>query len=332
MPKQNEIAKTSFMTLLSDRRALPYDEFINWALYDPVIGYYTSTNNRVGKNSKSDFYTSSSLGSTWGNLVVDATCKLLGSQDPKNFTFLEIGAEPENDSIGKVPHPFKEIKNIRLGDPFEIPSLAVVFSNEWLDAQPFKRFRFNNLSTQWEELGVALEGELWMEKILLESESDLEITKQFPQNYSLPYIIDWPTGAENSIRKLSRLNWSGLFLAFDYGLDVQRIFNDFPEGTARSYSNHQATNNILQNPGLQDITCHVCWNPLQEIMSNHGFTQISIQRQESFFVNTAQLAMQKMFTNQKEGEGNLGALKELIHPQHLGHKFQALHAIRGIQQ
>ena len=86
---------------------MPYDEFLEWVLYDPQIGYYQNSKDRVGKLKHNDFYTSSNLGDVWGNLIVEACTNLLGENDPGLFTFVEIGAEPESSTLDGIENPFE---------------------------------------------------------------------------------------------------------------------------------------------------------------------------------------------------------------------------------
>ena len=163
MPKEKENIFESFNKVLSNRESLPYDDYVKWALYDPYIGYYTSQRLRIGRTPSTDFYTSTSLGKLWGKLIIEASQKLLSDKDPTNYSFIEIAAEPIESSIGNLDHPFKEARTIRLGEKIDIPELAIVFSNEWLDAQPFKRFRFDKNSRRWREMGVKVENKKWIE-------------------------------------------------------------------------------------------------------------------------------------------------------------------------
>ena len=331
MPIQNEKLRQSFLSALSERIVMPFDDFVEWALYDEDIGYYRQSKLRVGKSKNADFYTSTSIKSfVWGKLLIEACCKLLGKNDPRDFVFVEIAAEPGSNSLDQNLHPFKAIKTIRLGEVIQIPDNAIVFSNEWLDAQPFKRFRFDPASQQWSEIGVKLEERVFTEETLSDSKKNIEITKQFPKNYNTPYTIDWPTGAESALKNLLKANWRGLFLTFDYGLNFDRICSDFPEGTARTYANHRCRNEIVANPGQEDITCHLCWDALRKILSDNQFTNVNLKNQESFFMNNGSEAIRSVIENQKANDEYLGSIKELIHPQHLGQKFQVLYGQRGI--
>mgnify|MGYP007000361166 len=66
MPKEYTDFYQKFRAQLKDRSAMPFDEFVDLALYHPSLGYYTRAKERVGKNQGADFYTSSSTGTLWG--------------------------------------------------------------------------------------------------------------------------------------------------------------------------------------------------------------------------------------------------------------------------
>ena len=308
---------------------MPFDEYVEWALYDTEIGYYTREKQRVGKNHGSDFFTSSSLhSSVWGKLLIEASSTLIKEGEPADYVFVEIAAEPEKNSLGDLPHPFKATQTIRLGEPLNIPENSIVFSNEWLDAQPFKRYRFDPTTKNWNEIGVTMKEGKWREVALPHVFQNEDVILSFPKDLNIKYTIDWPTGAEKSLNNLVKETWQGLFITFDYGLDIERIFRDFPDGTGRSYSNHQMDNDILEQPGSKDITCHVCWNQLQENLANYKFTNINLQSQESFFMKYASNKIQEIIENKDTKQEEIGSLKELIHPLHLGQKFQVLHGWR----
>ena len=166
---QNDNVIIAFAKRLRNREVMPFDEFIDFALYDEEIGYYSSLKKRVGRSENTDFYTSSSFGSLWGELIVDACKTILQKETLAHFTFVEIAAEPGQSILEGVRHPFEKSQVIRLGEDIEIPSPAIVYSNEWLDAQPFKRFRFCTESGIWQERGVSLEKNSFQETYLIDN-------------------------------------------------------------------------------------------------------------------------------------------------------------------
>jgi len=324
MPKEQTDFYHEFKERLKNRSEMPFDEFVELALYHPYLGYYSKSKARVGKRNGTDFYTSSSTGSLWGKLVVDACSKILKLTNLNQYTFVEIAAEPDCSILNEIQHPFNSSLIFRLGDNIKIPDKAIVFSNEWLDAQPFKRFRFNGVTNEWHEIGVSLNKNQIVESDLL-AKSDIN----FPKNSFPRYTIDWPTGSFKAIEQVLTQSWSGLFLTFDYGLPREILFNERPNGTARGYYRHQLESELLKRPGEQDLTCHLCWDELIERLKRNRFNEPELQSQESFFMHHAQKEIQTLLNQTKEGiNSEIQTLKELIHPQNFGNKFQALWAVR----
>lgn len=327
MPKVSQNILKSFSTLLCDREFIPFDEFVQWALYDPKIGYYQRAKKRVGKDINNDFYTSSTLGSIWGELIIESSITMLGKNIPSEFVFVEIAAEPQTSILQGLQHPFKSHQIIRLGDKIDIPEKAVVYSNEWLDAQPFKRFKYCKKQKCWVEIFVGLDNS---KLVQIEGKPDQSESFPFPKISTDGYLIDWPTGSIFSLNELiTKSQWNGIFMTFDYGLDINTLLNDRPEGTARAYRRHNLTNSLLTNVGDQDITCHLCWNSLQECLKKAGFEKINLTNQEAFLLKNARAKIKKIFEKSTEGlNPKMLALRELIHPAHLGHGMQALSAAR----
>lgn len=309
---------------LKNRKAIRMDEFVDLALYDEKFGYYSKKNERVGKNTSSDFYTSNTFGELWGELIIEACTQILSGEDVRKYTFVEIGAEPDCSILKNLKHPFYSSVTYRLGDTFEIPSPAIVFSNEWLDAQPFKRFRFHEPEKRWREVGVKLE-----ENELNEFSFSDEIDMIFPISSTNGYTIDWPTGAHKVLDELISKSWNGLFLTFDYGLSKEILMHERPEGTGRTYYKHKMSNNLFSRPGEQDITCHLCWDELINSLENKKFRKIELQSQESFFMKLAQNKIKSLIERRSDNVNlDVQKLKELIHPQYFGTKFQALWGLR----
>lgn len=314
-----------------DQNTIPFESFIDWALYDKKLGYYQKNKARVGKSLQSDFYTSSSFEELWAELVLGSCITLIGDQDPQKYTFVEIAAEPESCLFSCLTHPFGDYKVIRLGEDLVIPPLSIVYSNEWLDAQPFQRFSYSKQRGAWHEHAVKIEGTS-IREIILDTPVKLEdgISSGDINPIQDGYIIDWPTGAHRGLQNLLQSSdWKGWFLTFDYGFRTKsEILENKPEGSGRAYINHTQHNNILQDPGDQDITCHLCWEKVIEILKQNGFQDISLQSQESFLMHHASTKLEKIISQGSQAEINQA--KELIHPHYLGQKFQAISGSRGV--
>lgn len=299
---------------------LPFSRFMELALYHPEVGYYRQPRQRVGRAAGTDFFTSASSGPVFGQLVSAAAAQRLAAagRDPGAHRFVEIGAEPGTSVLQDVPHPFSAVQTLRLGQPLELHGPCVVFSNELFDAQPCVRTVFRH--GRWWEIGVQLRDDSLTE-ILLPCERD----RPGEENYH----VDEPLAAADLAAHIAAQPWQGLFLAFDYGRSWVELTSATPAGTARAYVRHTQSTDLLARPGEQDLTCHVCWDWLAERLRSHGFTNPVVDSQEAFllrhagaFIAAATAADADRLTPRKL------ALLQLLHPGHLGQKFQILHALR----
>ncbi|HYP15571.1 MAG TPA: SAM-dependent methyltransferase [Opitutus sp.] len=302
---------------------LRFDEFMELALYDRSVGYYRRDRNRVGYGPETDFFTASTSGPIFGELVSAAAASLLGEEQARGFTFVEIGAEPDRSVLADVAHPFRAVRTVRLGDPLVLSGPSVVFSNELFDAQPFRRFVFRR--DAWRELGVTLHG-----GTLTEIEFTTETPDVLPPAAAEGYVIDAPLRAIELVEQIASAPWSGLFLALDYGKSWRELTEACPAGTARAYRRHRQSNDLLAHPGEQDLTCHVCWDWLEQALRRHGFASPTLESQETFFIRRAGrfIAATAEAEAARFSQRKL-ALMQLLHPTHLGQKFQVLHAVRA---
>lgn len=293
------------------------------ALYHPQLGYYRQERARVGYAPGTDFYTASSSGAVFGEMVVAACTALLGGEArAREHVFVEIGAEPGGGVLAGVAHPFAAARTVRVGETPQLDGPCVVFSNELFDAQPLRRFVRRGQS--WRELGVQLRDGQLHEIELAEVNAPW-----LPAEAVEGYVFDAPRAAAELAQTLAAQAWSGLFVAFDYGKTFDELATATPAGTARAYFQHTQSNELLARAGEQDLTGHVCWDWLQAALDAAGCTASQVQSQESFFIHHAgaflSLAMAAEATRMSPRKL---ALLQLLHPSHLGQKFQVLHARR----
>jgi SAM-dependent MidA family methyltransferase len=312
-----------FRTHADVGRTMPFVRFMDLALYHPATGYYRRNAKRIGRAPQTDFFTATSSGSPYGQLVCASCLTLLGGRNPREFHFVEIGAEEDGGILRGLAHPFASQRTIAIGEPIELSGNCIVFSNELFDAQPFRRFVFRR--GQWRELGVTLHND---------ELNEVELSNDPPGNL-LPvtapdgYVIDAPMATAELGSQIASKSWSGIFVAADYGKSWREITEATPQGTARAYFRHTQSNGLLDRPGEQDLTCHICWDWLVTEFARHGFESITVESQESFFVRRASEFIARTIG---EDAGRFSArkqsLQQLLHPSHLGQKFQVLSAVR----
>ena len=327
----NPLMRDALLAQADVEQELSYASYIATALYTPEVGYYRKEHHRVGQQPTTDFYTATSLGPLFGQLVAEASATLLAQAEPPfvatDCTFFEVGAETNQSVLDNTEHPFKTIEKRGIeAEKTNIPPTnpAVVFSNELFDAQPFERLVMT--ANGWAERRVKL-----TEKGLCEVRRPL--TRNFPVSLptALPvgYELDLPLGAVTLLRQLVTEGWKGAFLAFDYGLPWDILASERPQGTARTYKNHQIGQDLLMSPGEQDITCHVCWDWLEATLREAGFQRVEVMRQETALLQLAPQTVTRVVTDPTPISSDRQALKALLHPHHMGSKFQVLVGVRS---
>jgi SAM-dependent MidA family methyltransferase len=321
-PESTPAASSEFLAVFrveaGARGVLPFSRFMDVALYHPTVGYYRRDRARIGHGDGTDFITASNSGPVYGSLVSAACTALLPGRNLREHTFVEVGAEPGPGVLAGVDHPFGRVQTIRLGDPLILEGSCVVFANELFDAQPCVRTVHRH--GRWHEIGVRLAGSRLAE---------VEWPADFTETGSEGYHFDRPYAAARLAGEIARQPWRGLFVAFDYGKTLAELLTNTPAGTARACHRHAQTNDLLARPGEQDLTCHICWDWMSEVLRGHRFPSPRLEFQESFFVHHATRLIAEISQAEADRFSRRKlALHQLLHPSQMGQKFQVLHALR----
>jgi len=312
-----------FQKACPDGGVLSFERFMEIALYDPEVGYYRQSRPRVGYGADTDFFTASTSGSVFGELISTAAEQLLDGTSTEDYTFVEIGSESDGGILKDVPHRFREVITMPLGEPLEIKGRCVVFSNELFDAQPCRRFIGRD--GRWHELGIKCSAGLLEETVDEKPSTEMYL----PAVAAEGYRIDAPQAAVTLLEQIARQPWEGLFIACDYGKSWVELTEATPGGTTRAYYRHTQSNDLLARPGDQDLTCHVCWDWLDDALQKHGFPSPTLESQESFLIHHAGSKIAEISSQEATNLSQRKlALMQLLHPAHLGQKFQVLHSSR----
>lgn len=311
---------------------LPYADFVDTALFHPELGYYRGEKKRVGRERGADFYTASSTGGgVFAALVRAAAAKLLGGEIAlREHTLVEIGAEPGASIFENEREKFAGLETRRVGESLAISGKAVVFANELFDAQPFRRLRFR--AGAWRELGVRISDTGALAECELDAPTPeaAGVIAGLPTPWHEGFHLDVSPAADRLMDTILAGDWRGLVIFPDYGKTLPELLANNPQGTARAYSRHTQSNDLLANPGEQDLTCHVLWDALEARAAAAGFSSVKTDRQEAFFMKHASDELERLFARAAATRDMplMGTVRELIHPAHLGSKFQVLYGVR----
>jgi SAM-dependent MidA family methyltransferase len=130
---------------------------------------------------------------------------------------------------------------------------------------------------------------------------------------------------------------SGFVLTIDYGHEAQALYDEaHNRGTLLAYRDHKVTENVLHAPGMQDLTSHVNFTALDLWGRRVGLERTGLVTQSQFLVALGQANEFADLCDPGQSEvDKLRArllLKNLIHPEALGEKFQVLIQHKGVAE
>jgi len=366
-PKPGEHARALSEILAARIRSegpIPFADFMRECLYHPAHGYYS----RASARRFGDYYTSVDVHPIFGRLLARQFAemwKLLGS--PRQFVLAESGAgvgrlaghildfsaralpefyaaleyvAVEYSGARRAEHAARLAEHSAAGRvssagelPRAIPA-GCIFSNELLDALPAHRVVLENGALQ--EIYVGFESARFTEVLGKPSTPALEryfqeqgITVEEGQQAEVCLeACDW---IESAGRALER----GFVLTIDYGHEARALYDEHHNrGTLLAYRDHAVSENLLDAPGEQDLTSHVNFTALDLWGRRAGLLRTGLVTQSQFLValgrgNEFADLYEPGQTEMEKLRARL-LLKNLIHPEGLGEKFQVLVQHKGI--
>ena len=333
---------------------IPFPEFMEMALYDPDAGYYAGRSDQVGRAG--DFFTSVTAGPLFGRLLAAHIAKWWDqSGRPEAWRVVELGAHDgtlAGDLLAEFrdshPDAFHGLKYVileplerlaqaqraRLEDfadqlhiassPDELEPLpGFLIANEVLDALPFHVVESRD--DGWHEIGVAVaedESFSWHD---LGPAPEITITlPPHPPGYRTEIR---PNFAE-FLQPLLQTIKPGRMLWIDYGFERDDYYADSrTTGTLRTFRNHEAGEEALDQPGTQDITAHVDFTAVMEAIESLGGKTIRFENQARFLTEAARPWLLSL-----EGKTDPATMKllrnfqTLTHPGQMGNRFHLLEA------
>jgi SAM-dependent MidA family methyltransferase len=250
---------TPLDVLLRERIAqsgpIPFREFMQAALYHPAYGYYRKPHDPFG--TRGDFYTAEQLQPVFGILIAAAIRRMwreMGS--PEDFTVVELGS-----GRGEMAQAFAGWRYLPVEAAGQMPERirGVVFSNEFFDALPVDAATVIDGTPRELRVGLRDGRFAWVAGDRVPPAIE-EYWRQYCPQVSTFEVnlaaLDWIDRIAGSLA-------SGFHFTIDYGY-VTREHIRFPRGTLMSYRRHQASEDVLADPGERDITAHVQFSALAE--------------------------------------------------------------------
>lgn len=343
---------------------ISFSRFMESALYHPDWGYYASGRALIGREG--DFYTSVSVGPCFGQLLARRVAEWWREAgSPAHWPLVEQGSHDGRlmadvlDALAAlgVPSP-----SVFLVEPFpalrerqertlsawvgsvnwtaslcDLPPEAkggVFLANELLDAFPVERLRWQGGG--WVRLNVvvrvAVTGPAFeWRPVPIDSPELAEALRSIPS-------AERPDGYTTEVR-LGLAAWAAdlasgaaprLALLADYGFSADDYFHPARiDGTLACYAGHRHREDALADPGLGDLTAHVDWTAACRALQAAGLEPGTPTDQGRWLTAVAAphlLALEASGPPDTSTRAWLRQFQTLVHPSHLGLRFQILEA------
>jgi len=274
--------------------SIPFQRFMQEALYKPSFGYYSARIRSVGR--RGDFSTMATLDGSLARGIAQWIQKS-GARD-----VIEIGAGSGQLARGiladlgwwkrlrihyhivEISPPLREaqqkiLKGLRVTWHETLPSAleatsgrAHLFSNELVDAFPCRVFELT--PGGWQELHLQFDGGR-LQEILKPCE--LPESTVFQHSFSTGQRVEVHESYRDWLQSWTREWKSGAMLTIDYGTAMPDLYHRRPAGSLRGYAAHQilSSSGIYQAPGRCDITADVNFSDLEAWGEKNGLRNIS---------------------------------------------------------
>jgi len=238
---------------------LTFHRFMEAALYHPEFGYYRKPRDPFGRSG--DFFTAEQLQPVFGILIAQRIRMLRARMgEPEDFTVVELGAGRGEMKEALAGFRYIPVDLESRGLPARIR--GVVFSNEFFDALPVHAAVLRGDTARELRVGLADDRFAWVESEVAPEEIE-RYRKRYLGALSDGQIFEVNLEAVAWMDRIAGVLEAGFVFSIDYGYTAAELPR-FPAGTLMAYRRHQAIEDVLKNPGEQDITAHVCFTALEQ--------------------------------------------------------------------
>jgi SAM-dependent MidA family methyltransferase len=353
---------TRIRNCLDSDGMMPFSAFMEMALYEPGLGYYSAGLHKLGASG--DFITSPELGSLFarclagqvtemaqelgaydileigagtGRLAADLLQNLLPEHLPDKYLILERSADLRQLQREQIAAATDLVDRVEwLDKPPEKGWQGVLVANEVLDALAVERFR--QVETGTEQLCVQPQGTRFTwghRKAPAELELAVEHLKSdIGRAFSPGYCSEISLHLEHWLQSVTGHMARGLALFIDYGYPRGEYYlPERTDGTMMCHYRHRAHDNVFFWPGLQDITAWVDFTALAEAADKCGLDVEGYSSQTMFLLGCG---LDHLLADHSEGSDDGGAAlsaeaRQLTLPGMMGEKFQVMGLGRGLE-
>lgn len=352
----------SLLSILQQRIAesggwIPFDRYMQAALYEPGLGYYESAD---VFGPEGDFVTGPDLGPwlakgfsdlvAWGwealgrpgewslieqgggsgALLCAVLNELAGRNMPMPSRIVAVEAsrhmrKRQSEAYRSARIQVEQADTLQAVDPSDA---CILFSNELPDAFPVRCLVKHRDALV--ERGVAWDGSAlaWAvrddEPLAAPPHIDAALQQAWPDGYA----TEWNPRLESWQRDVASVVRRGLVFCLDYGFSQQEYYRpNRIDGTLMAHHRHQASADVLVEPGRRDITAHVDFTALAHWGGAHGLRPTAFMSQGAWLAQSPSVQAQIASlagASGIEAMKQMADVKRLLMPSGMGELFKLL--------
>jgi SAM-dependent MidA family methyltransferase len=350
--------------VIRDQGPIPFSRYMEMALYEPGLGYYSAGLHKLGKEG--DFTTAPELGGLFaacmarqcaetgaelgsfeilevgagtGRLAADILGSMKPEGGPTRYRILERSADlraVQRETIAEhLPDGLERVE--WLDQPPDRDWQGVLIANEVIDALAAERFGVHGGAVRQLCVRESGEGFDWatrpapavLETAVRNLESDLGAA--FKHEYRSELHLQLAPWLSAVSVRMTR----GLALFVDYGYPRSEYYlPERSDGTLMCHYRHRAHADPFFWPGLQDITAWVDFTALAEAADACGLEVEGYTTQAMFLTGCGlEAVLQERAATSDDGGLALGAeARQLLMPGMMGERFQVMGLGRGLER
>ncbi len=343
---------------------IPFSRFMDAALYAPGLGYYVTERPIFG--AAGDFVTAPELSPLFAACMANGIADLLGKAGGGDVVEFGAGSgrfaarvcaalagrgapiakyrivEPSPALAARqrallAQSPASPVRFEWLDAPPREPWQGVAFANEVLDALPVDRFRVTG--TGVEAIGVAASGEGFAfaarpaDAALRAAVESLQ--RALPSPMPAGYVSEIRPGQREWLRAAAASLSRGAILLVDYGLPRAQYYHPSRDGgTLCAFRRHRQVEDVLSDPGIQDLTAWVDFSALADDALASGLSLGGFATQAHYLIATGierELARLTERAEERDRAAHRQFAATMMLPGEMGERFKAMALVRGIR-
>ena len=342
---------------------LPFERFMELALYAPGLGYYSAGSTKFG--AAGDFVTAPEISDMFSRCVARQCAEVLAQTGlegagaeilelgagtgrmaakvletlaaegvlPERYSILEVSADlaqRQRERMSALPALLRE-RVVWLDRLPERPISGVILANEVLDALPCQRFVVSTAGVL--EVAVATG---FVERVVAPGSTlaaaATALLRELPEPLPVGYTSEICLRVEPWVAGVGACLGRGLMLLFDYGLPRPHYYHpQRVSGTLQCHFKQFAHDDPYINVGVQDITAWVDFTRVAEAGLAAGLDVAGFCTQAAFLLATGIERYVAEAVGTVEQARLAGEARRLLMPGEMGEAFKVMALTRDYE-